>query len=703
MRISILNDGFRNCGGCLQLIKYANLMQEEGHEVSLVYDTSFSFDLIPVAVPRVYAPTLDQKRVPDADVIISSSWYMTEKLTRLPRSKGEKFAYIQDFETWSGTSESIIQAWRLPAHKIAVASYLQDMIARHVGVNVPVIPYGIDFELFQNRKTQAPEQTVVIGALYNSMPRKRFHDIVACVRLLLQRGVSLHFLCFGTDSTPCLDIPFTYLCKPSRQELRDFYDQCQIWLALSEQEGLHIPPMEAMASGVVPVTTSIGGMRDYCRHLQTGMVVDVGDVHGAANAVVRICREPNLWKRLSDGAVAHIQSLGSERDNAQAMSRRFEEVLLAVQANDNPLFSFTKPNKNIWATCDVYVQNAESAIHRDSLADRHWAIHLANGVIRTLEQEAEEDLKLLDRLPGTYGRALSVAIRDDGKEQKPIEAERMARFSPEARTGFHGLAKTMGLGLGQAYVNAARFDGMLRIYPTLRCNLRCPYCVNDHVPGGKKESPRIPGLEWAAAINRHGRHVVITGGEPFLLPDLVDMINAIDPSLIVRVYTNLSLDVREMLDALRREVRFYVSWHPRPHADYDQFLANLDRIQKHPLLWADVHAVRAKETEDLLPSDLQHFSSVCLHIDVDDDQRSFIGSIGNKGSQALCRRRILLVGPDGQRYQCVSNLMRRKNPMENVLHEALRDEIHVTTCQDFGLCAPCDGLGETSIVTLVRE
>ena len=102
----------------------------------------------------------------------------------------------------------------------------------------------------------------------------------------------------------------------------------------------------------------------------------------------------------------------------------------------------------------------------------------------------------------------------------------------------------------------------------------------------------------------------------------------------------------------------------------------------------------------MLDSDLEFFRESGVPVEIDVDQRDFKGCLQAKAQDALCRKRIYLLAPDGTRYQCVSRLMRAAEPLENMLDQPLSEDICVAMCSDYGKCAPCDGLGETTMGVL---
>lgn len=246
------------------------------------------------------------------------------------------------------------------------------------------------------------------------------------------------------------------------------------------------------------------------------------------------------------------------------------------------------------------------------------------------------------------------------------------------------------------------FDGWLRIYPTLECNLRCPYCVHLH---NQNESVvaayRLVSWEqWADFINKAQRHLIITGGEPFLYPDLVRLINAIEPQLKVKVYTNFSLAVDEFVAKCRRPVTFFASYHPVSGA-VESFLQRIEKVQAHGKFPGAIHMVGWERQLDFLKKVKEKFARRNWFVYIDEDQYHLSAAARMEFRKKVrCTRRIFLVAPDGNRYHCVSHMLRRVYSLGNVFRQELGPEKITLTCPDYGYCNPCDSLGETKIELL---
>ena len=97
------------------------------------------------------------------------------------------------------------------------------------------------------------------------------------------------------------------------------YSRCPIYLCPSWDEGLGMPPMEAMACGAALATYDNGGCRDYARDGETALVAPRRDVDALARALERLVEDAALRERLARAGQAFIRrEFDWDRATAQA-------------------------------------------------------------------------------------------------------------------------------------------------------------------------------------------------------------------------------------------------------------------------------------------------------------------------------------------------------------------------------------------------
>jgi organic radical activating enzyme len=109
-----------------------------------------------------------------------------------------------------------------------------------------------------------------------------------------------------------------------------------------------------------------------------------------------------------------------------------------------------------------------------------------------------------------------------------------------------------------AVLDAPPLGSRLWLYSNFDCNLACDYCC-------ARSSPRAPARRLPVAVARHaceefaglgGREILLTGGEPFLDPELPALVDAAARWAPVTILTNAMVIARgsrrRMLDALDR-------------------------------------------------------------------------------------------------------------------------------------------------------
>lgn len=239
-----------------------------------------------------------------------------------------------------------------------------------------------------------------------------------------------------------------------------------------------------------------------------------------------------------------------------------------------------------------------------------------------------------------------------------------------------------------------KYDNRIRIFLTLDCNLACPYCVNREFAPVAQYTP-LPAVAWAKAINRIGRNVIFTGGEPFIYPELIKLVNAISPNIGVRIYSNLTKDPTEFVERVTRSVDFLGSYHPVSGSP-DKVLTNIGILARrfsgrvHSISWTGHSLAKARRV----------LKAAKWSFVVEGDQRVEHAAISNRARRrsVRCISRNVLVAPNGVRYPCVSALLRNTLAQENVITEPLKGADVDVRCPDYGHCAACDGLTQRKIL-----
>jgi len=251
-----------------------------------------------------------------------------------------------------------------------------------------------------------------------------------------------------------------------------------------------------------------------------------------------------------------------------------------------------------------------------------------------------------------------------------------------------------------------KFDGRTRVYLTLQCNLRCDYCVNQCFDRDETRISEytLSGADaWISALNREGRNVVITGGEPTLHPDFIEIVNGIDRRLEVMVYTNFQWSesfLQRFLSQAERIPVFYGSYHPSS-GDPRKFLHILKTLRRNGKLKGTLHAIDSARNRHALRYAVSVIETEGFEIKIDSDQSGMFPCSSKKFRKNVrCEKEIILVAPDGYRYPCVSKMVRRQYTLENIFTSPLGPEKISTVCSDYGYCAPCDGLGSVRFTAL---
>lgn len=342
MKITFLLPNINQRGGTRVVLEYSNLLAGLGADVTVVFPTRLRrlpflaneieylwrapFKLITSKWFHTRAkvrpvPGLESRYIPDADVMVATAWQTAAFAATYPRSKGEPYYFIQDIETHTDPDRAGA-TYSLPFKRIVISPWVRNQLREHFGASIhALIPNGLDFDLYRPAPAGSLKTSseVVVGALYDKARKKGFDLVLQVVERVRADHPSIRLFVFGTPrrapEVPPFVVPHWKLLPA---QTATFYHGCHIWLCASRSEGMHLPPMEAMASGCAVVTTSVGGTSYYAIPQKTALVCAPGDAEGLYRSVQRLVGDASLRQRLSSDGAEYIRRL-DVRDSARNM------------------------------------------------------------------------------------------------------------------------------------------------------------------------------------------------------------------------------------------------------------------------------------------------------------------------------------------------------------------------------------------------
>jgi glycosyltransferase involved in cell wall biosynthesis len=185
--------------------------------------------------------------------------------------------------------------------------------------------------------------------------QKRVLDLVKITAELERRSISYRLTVIGEGSEePALREAWQVQIKRgsvvmtgrlSRQDMLAELQKSEVFLLVSDFEGMPISLLEAMARGLVPVVSDIpAGIPELVLPGQTGFLARVGNIKQFAGHLAALCEDRALLRRLSEAARSHIKNHGfTDESMVAGYLDVIEEIWLAIlQAN------YRRPRPIMW-------------------------------------------------------------------------------------------------------------------------------------------------------------------------------------------------------------------------------------------------------------------------------------------------------------------------------------------------------------------
>jgi len=123
-----------------------------------------------------------------------------------------------------------------------------------------------------------------------------------------------------------LDRRILFLGEVDVDEIATWYRRLGIFIAPQRWEGFGLTPLEAMASGVPVIATTVGAFPELVVDGQTGVLIPPGDVEALVAATQTLLDDSALRRTFSDAARAHVAAHFSLEREAAAVTAVYESL-----------------------------------------------------------------------------------------------------------------------------------------------------------------------------------------------------------------------------------------------------------------------------------------------------------------------------------------------------------------------------------------
>lgn len=345
MRVTFLCPHLRVAGGVRAILSYADRLAGRGHQVEVVVPDRRSGRGLwrrrgPATVawmPDLRAqirqvPRWVPDELPEGDALIATAWQSAAPVAEAPSSRGAKFYLVQHYESlYHGAPDEVDATYRLPLRQIVISSWLRDVMAERFGAASELIVTPVDTALFHRVPVTVSTPRPRVLMLHHEYAWKGVADGLEAVRLARRAVPDLFLVGFGVKP-PRAGHPYDeFHADPPQEALAAIYSGADVYLCPSWDEGLGMPPMEAMACGAALVSYDNGGCRDYARDGDTALVARRRDVDDLAVKLISVAGDEGLRVRIARAGQAFVTSAFDWERAVTRMETLLREAVAAAR------------------------------------------------------------------------------------------------------------------------------------------------------------------------------------------------------------------------------------------------------------------------------------------------------------------------------------------------------------------------------------
>jgi glycosyltransferase involved in cell wall biosynthesis len=389
MKITFVLPGIFIGGGVRVVVEYSNRLQKKGHTVNIVYPLipiylrpklrikdrgkqlvgtiytlknknrlmwSLDAKLINIITINQKYVNYIEKSIPDADIVIATSYETAYFVNNLSKDKGEKYYFVQSYEIWDiwqkeacwkkiEQTEKDYKKWTFAMSfitpddeylreskklvdntymipnlkKITISSWLRDLLENKFNQRVyGMIINGVNFEEFYcteiSNKLDGKQKTItILASLRGGSLLKGDFDLIESLKMVHHKHPETKIILYGSKGNVKIPEWIQFIDKPFGDNLRRLYCSAQIFVSSSRLEGCQLPPMEAMACGCAVVATNVGGIPDYTVDGKTVLCAPPKNPEVLSQKIIQLIENDGLRRTIAENGYNYIKQFNWDK------------------------------------------------------------------------------------------------------------------------------------------------------------------------------------------------------------------------------------------------------------------------------------------------------------------------------------------------------------------------------------------------------
>lgn len=300
-KLAFILPGVGISGGIAVIFKHAALLMDAGHDAIVINvgDVGDGGWFSGNPVPIIHVSDLRTYVFEDIDLLFATGWSTVEWLNRFPAAR--KLYFVQSderrFFSEPALKRKIHDTYLTPCEYLTEALWIKNMLREEFGHDAAYVPNGLDTAQFYPDTPIEPKVPGKVRVLLEGpivIPFKGMADSYAAIE-----GLNCEVWIVSSAGRPPVSWKFDRFFEGVPfGDMRRIYSSCDIFLKMSRIEGFFGPPMEAMACGCAVVVGKVTGYDEYIIDTGNALVVELGDVQGARQAVQSLISDESLRRRL---------------------------------------------------------------------------------------------------------------------------------------------------------------------------------------------------------------------------------------------------------------------------------------------------------------------------------------------------------------------------------------------------------------------